>query len=323
MLEPSDLSSLAALDALLQEVSVSRAARRLGLSTPAMSHALARLRERFGDPLLVRAGRTMVLTPRAEALQAAVHEAVQAASRIFTEEPDFDPERMRRTLRVSVTDYVLTIFGVAFDEAVRASAPGLDLRFIPNAVDDPERLRTGETDLAIGIYGELPPELKTRPIISDRLVCVVRHGHPVVKRRLTLPHFLTLEHIQVAPRGQPGGYVDELLEARGEKRRVARTVPYFRAALDLVASSDRILTVSERIARALAPSLGLDVLEPPLPLEPFVLSMVWHPRLDADPGHRWLRERLLEVTQAMEALAHPRGRRRLGRRDPTGGQRGR
>ncbi|MCA9684179.1 MAG: LysR family transcriptional regulator [Myxococcales bacterium] len=317
MFEQSDLSSLATLDALLQEGSVSKAARRLGLSTPAVSHALAKLRDRFADPLLVRAGRGMVLTPRAEALKPVVRDAMATAARVFADDREFSAEKMQRRLTLSVTDYVLLIFGAALDQALSAGAPGLDLRFIPNAVDDAERLRTGENDLAIGIYGELPPELKTRPIITDRLICVVRRDHPVLRRRLTLEQFVALEHIQVAPRGRPGGYVDELLAARGMARRVARAVPYFQVALELVAGSERILTVSERIARKLAPGLGLVLLEPPLPLEPFALSMVWHPRFDADPGHAWLRERMLEVTAAMDAVAHAKPRRRLSRRDPN------
>jgi DNA-binding transcriptional LysR family regulator len=127
-----------------------------------------------------------------------------------------------------------------------------------------------------------------------------------------------LEHIQIAPRGRPGGYVDELLAARGLSRRVARAVPYFSAALQMVASSDRILTVSERIARLAAPTLGLTVVEPPLPLEPFALSMVWHPRFDADPAHRWIREQLLDVSREKDGLVHRSARKRLSRSDPTG-----
>jgi DNA-binding transcriptional LysR family regulator len=321
LIETTDLTSLATLDALLQEVSVSKAARRLGLSTPAVSHALARLRERFADPLLVRAGRTLVPTPRALQLKPLVHDALAAARRVFEDEPVFEPHLIRRTMTLSVSDYVLLVFGHRFDDRVREGAPGLDLRFIPNALDDAERLRSGETDLAVGIYGDLPPELKTRPVISDRLVCVVREEHPSVRNKLTLERFVELEHIQVAPRGRPGGYLDEVLEQHGLSRRVARAVPYFHVALELVSRSDRILTVSERIARDLAERLRLKLFEPPLALEPFALSMVWHPRLDADPAHRWLRERLLEVTQAMDGLVHGKARRRLSRSDPTAGLR--
>lgn len=318
-MESSDLASLSTLDALLQEESVTKAARRLGLSAPAVSHALARLRERFDDPLLVRAGRGMVLTPRAEELKPLVRDAVSVAARVFSPAGDFSPAAMARAFTVSMTDYVMLVFGGAFDEALREGAPGLDLRVVPNAVDDASRLRAGASDLAVGIYGDLPPELKTRPVITDRLVCVVRQDHPTVRERLPLDAFVALEHIQVAPRGQPGGYVDELLGERGMARRVVRAVPYFQVALEMTAGSDRVLTVSERIARQLGPALGLRVLEPPLPLEPFALSMVWHPRFDADPGHRWLRDTLHGVTQSMGAMAHPSPRRRLSKTDPTSG----
>ncbi|MEZ4454408.1 MAG: LysR family transcriptional regulator [Nannocystaceae bacterium] len=319
-MEPSDLAALATLDALLQEGSVSGAARRLGLSTPAVSHALARLRERFDDPLLVRAGRAMVLTPRAEALRPRVRDAVSIAGRVFEDPGEFDPARLERAFTVSMTDYVLLVFGGAFEAALGEAAPGLDLRVIANAADDPERLRAGDTDLAVGIYGDLPPELRTRPIITERLVCVVREDHPSVRRRLTLDQFVALQHIQVAPRGRPGGYVDELLAARGLRRRVTRAVPYFQIALEMTARSDRILTVSERLARLLGPRLKLRIFEPPIPLEPFALSMVWHPRFDADAAHRWLRERLLETTAAMDAMAHPQARRRLSRSNPNAGR---
>lgn len=314
MLDSIDLTSLAALNALLQESSVSGAARRLGLSTPAVSHALARLRQRFDDPLLVRAGRAMVLTPRAEQLRPLVSDAILAAERVFADKPDFAPERMKRELRVSATDYVLRMFGTRLDAVIRARAPGLELLFLPNASNDPELLRTGETDLTIGIYGDLPPELKTRKVITDRFVCVVRRGNPLVDAPLTLEQFVALEHIQVAPRGRRGGYVDELLAKQGLRRRVTRAVPFFSAALDLVANSDRILTISERIARLSAPELDLELHEPPLPLEPFALSLVWHPRFDADPGHAWLREQFLNL----DAAPHTSARRSLSKTDPTG-----
>lgn len=309
-MESSDLAALATLDALLAESSVTGAARRLGLSTPAVSHALAKLRERFDDPLLVRAGRAMVLTTRAELLRPRVVDAMASVARVFEAPETLDPSRLQRTFTVSVTDYVLAVFGPKLDAALEASAPGVDLRTIPNAPDDAERLRTGASDLAVGIYASLPPELKMRPIITDRLVCVVRREHPKVKRRLTLDQFVALPHVQVAPRGQPGGYVDDLLAERGLQRRVTRAVPYFRTGLEMVSRSDRLLTISERIVQLLASDLDLRILEPPLPLEPYALSMVWHPRLDADPAHRWFREQLLAVTAAMDALSHRRARRR-------------
>ena len=173
--------------------------------------------------------------------------------------------------------------------------------------------------LRAALGSELPPELRMRPIITDRLVCVVRDDHPSVGDALDLDEYVALDHVQVAPRGRPGGYVDELLADHGLTRRVGRAVPYFQVALSMVARSDRVLTVSERVARALAPGLGLRVLEPPLPLEPFALSMIWHPRYGSDPGHRWLRERFFEASELVGALSHEGARRSLSPTDPTTG----
>jgi len=292
-MEPSDLALLATLDALLQESSVTNAARRVGLSTPAVSHALARLRERLDDPLLVRAGRGMVRTPRAEALAPVVREAMSRAEKVFERE-ELDLARVEREVTLSVTDYVLALVGNDFSARVQDGAPGVDLRFLLNAADDPARLRRGDTDLAVGIYGRLPPELRTRPLIEDRLVCAVREDHPTVGARMTLRRYVALEHVQVAPRGRPGGIVDRLLAERGHERRVARAVPFFEAALQMTAGSDYALTISERIARRRAEALGLRILEPPFEIAPYTLSLVWHPRFDGDTTHRWLRETLAE-----------------------------
>jgi DNA-binding transcriptional LysR family regulator len=319
--EASDLAMLLALDALLSEGSVTAAAKRLGLSTPATSHALARIRERLGDPVLVRAGRGMVLTPRAEALRPEVRELVDRARRTLAPPRPFAPAELERAFVVSASDYVLTVLGPTVDQALRELAPGVSLRVVPNAPDDPARLRDGSSDLAVGIYGELPPEMRARELLTDRFVCVARRGHPRIGKRLTLARFLELPHVQIAPRGAPGGYVDDVLRERGESRRVHRAVPYFRAALELVASTDDLLVVSERIARRLAPSLGLEVHELPLRLRPYALSLVWHPRFDADEGHRFLRERFVDAAQRVARDRHASPRRRLDPSDPTSGER--
>lgn len=319
-MESMDLSLLVPLDALLQEGSVSGAARRVGLSTPAMSHALARLRARLGDPVLVRAGRGMVRTPRAERLRAQVHALVAEARRALTPERAFVAAELDRTFVVHATDYVLAVLGLALDGRLRAAAPGVSLRFVPNGPDDAARLRDGGSDLAVGIYGDLPQEMRTRPLLTDRFVCVVRRDHPEVGRRLTLEQLVRLQHVQVAPRGKPGGYLDDVLRERGLARRVARAVPWFGTALQLVAGTDYALVVSERIARLLGPGLGLRLLEVPLDLRPYALSLVWHPRLDGDAGHRFLREQLVLAAQETAGDQHPGARRRLDASDPTSGQ---
>jgi DNA-binding transcriptional LysR family regulator len=318
-MEPSDLSLLATLDALLQEGSVTKAARRLGLSTPGMSHALARVRERLGDALLVRAGQSMVLTPRAEALRPRVRSLVEEAARMLAPEQPFSARELRRTFVLHTSDYVLTLLGPALDQVVHAEAPSVDLRFVPNTADDSAPLREGGADLAIGIYGELPPELRIRQLITDRFVCVVRQDHPLERQRLSLDQFLRLEHVQVAPRGRPGGYIDDVLRERGLERRVARAVPYFMTGLMLTARTDYVLTISERLARSLAPQLGLRILEPPLTLQPYALQLVWHPRMDGDAGHRWLREALVRAAQSVAGDVHPNARTRLDRTDATSG----
>lgn len=319
-MEPSDLALLATLDALLQEGSVTRAARRVGLSTPAMSHALARIRERLGDPIMVRAGRGMVLTPRAEALKARVHAVVEEARQTLEPERPFVPAEVARAFVVHASDYVLDVLGVALDRILREEAPRVALRFVPNTPEDPARLRDGAADLAVGIYGDLPQEMRSRQLITDRLVCAVRRDHPGVGKRLSLAQFLRLPHIQIAPRGKPGGYLDDVLRERGLTRQVARAVPFFLTALELTAQTDYVLTVSERIARRSAPSLGLRLLEPPLELQPHALSLVWHPRFDGDAGHRFLRDVFLRAARAAAGDVHEGVRTRLFPSDPTSGQ---
>jgi DNA-binding transcriptional LysR family regulator len=182
-------------------------------------------------------------------------------------------------------------------------------------------LRDQGSDLAVGIYGDLPQEMRTRQLLTDRFVSVVRRDHPASGRRMTLERFVALDHVQVAPRGQPGGYLDDVLRERGLSRNVARAVPYFLTALQLVAETDYVLTVSERIARRYEAPLGLSVFEAPVRLRPYALSLVWHPRLDADAGHRFLREAFLRAAREVAGERHEQPRTRLDASDPTSGQR--
>ncbi len=311
---------LVSLDALLQEGSVTGAAQRVGLSTPAMSHALARIRERLGDPILVRAGRGMLLTPRALALKPQVHNVVNEARRALEPERPFVASELSRTFVVHTTDYVLTILGAAVDRLLRLEAPKACVRFVPNTPDDPALLRDQGSDLAVGIYGDLPQEMRARQLLTDRFVCVVRRGHPVLKRRFTLEELVSIPHIQVAPRGKPGGYLDDVLRERGLSRTVARAVPYFVTALQLAAETDYILTISERIAKHFAEPLKLALLEVPVKLRPYALSLVWHPRLDGDAGHRFLREVFLRAAAEAAGDRHEAPRTRLDATDPTSGQ---
>lgn len=320
-MDSTDLNLLVSLDALLQEGSVTGAAKRVGLSTPAMSHALARIRDRLGDPILVRSGRGMLLTPRAVALKPQVHDVVGEARRALAPERPFVPAELARSFVVHASDYVLTVLGATVDRILRAEAPRVCVRFVPNTADDSVVLRDQGSDLAVGIYGDLPQEMRTRQLLTDRFVSVVRKEHPASGKRMTLERFVALDHVQVAPRGQPGGYLDDVLRERGLSRNVARAVPYFLTALQLVAETDYVLTVSERIARRYEAPLGLSVFEAPVRLRPYALSLVWHPRLDADAGHRFLREAFLRAAREVAGERHEQPRTRLDASDPTSGQR--
>ncbi|MBL9025804.1 MAG: LysR family transcriptional regulator [Myxococcales bacterium] len=320
MLQPSDLGLLVSLDALLQEGSVTGAARRVGLSTPAMSHALARIRERLGDPILVRSGRGMVLTPRALSLRSQVNLVVTEARRALEPERPFVAGELSRTFVVHATDYVLIVLGAEVDRILREEAPGVCIRFVPNTPDDPTQLRDHGSDLAVGIYGDLPQEMRHRQLLTDRFVAVVRKGHPATTTRFTLEQYLGLPHIQVAPRGKPGGYLDDVLRERKLTRNVARAVPYFVTALQLAAEADYVLTISERIAKRYETTFGLRLLEVPLKLRAYALSLVWHPRLDGDPGHRFLRDVFLQAARIAAAERHDHPRTRLDSSDPTSGQ---
>jgi DNA-binding transcriptional LysR family regulator len=306
-MESRDLSLLLTLDALLQEANVTLAARRLGLSTPATSHALARIRERLDDPLLVRAGRRMVLTPRAEELRPQVRSLVEDATRVLSAAVPFSPRELERTFTVFTTDHVLLVLGPALDRILRTESPGVSLRFLPSVMEDWIPLRDGVADLSVCILGHFPSEFRTRQLFTDRFVCVIRRDHPRVGRRLTLDEYLALEHIVVSPLGRPSA-VDAALAERGHKRRITRVVPFFMSGLLMAATTDYALTVSDRAALALAQTLPLRILEPPLPLAPYSLNLLWHPRLENEPANRWLRDVFIRAAAeaAPEATSVPR-----------------
>jgi DNA-binding transcriptional LysR family regulator len=277
------------------------------LTTPATSHALARIRTRLGDPVLVRAGRRMVLTPRAERLRPQVRSLVEDATRALSPAAPFAPRSIERTFTIFTTDHVLLVLGPAVDRILREEAPDVTLRFLPSEMEDWIPLRDGVADLSVCILGHFPAEFRTRQLFTDRFVCVVRRDHPRVGRRLTLDQYLALDHIVVSPLGRPS-HVDTVLAERGLERRIRRIVPFFNSGLLLAAATAEILTVSDRAALALAPTLGLRVVEPPLPLSSYSLNLLWHPRLENEPANRWLRD--VFVRAAKEAI--PAGRSGAG-----------
>jgi len=294
-----DLNLLAVLDAILQTASVSRAAEKVGITKPAMSHALARLRDHIGDPVLVRVGQEWHLTERALAMRDQVHELAEGARSILEREQVFDPATSTREFRIHATDHVLALIGGRLGALVADEAPGVALHFLPMQADDAGALRGGQVDLALGVFPALPPEFRTQALFRERFACVVRRGHPLVTGKISLKSFLAMDHVLVAPRGRAGSTVDDALAERGLSRRVARFVPYFVVALDLVSRSDCVVTISERLALAYAERFDIQVLRPPIALPSYTICQVWHPRVDADPSHVWLRRRVAGVTAAL------------------------
>ena len=295
------------LDAILQTKSVGRAAEQVGITKPAMSHALARLREQLGDPVLVRAGQEWHLSERAAAMRERVREVAEGALAVLDKERTFEPATSSREFRVHATDHVIALLGSFIGAELTKDAPRCALRFLPIQTDDAAPLRGGHVDLAIGVFPDMPPEFRTQALFQERFACAVRKGHPSVKSKMSLKDFLALEHVLVAPRGRAGSTVDRALAARGLSRTVTRFVPYFVVALDLVSRTDSIVTVSERLANAYAERFALRVLKPPIALPHYTISQVWHPRVDADPSHRWFRR--LVSRAAGELCGKSRGKK--------------
>lgn len=293
-----DLNLLRALLALLEERSVSKAAARLGLTPPSVSHALARLRTALGDPILVRAGRVMEPSPRAVELLPRLRALMDEVREVVQPPAAFEPASSEREFVIHGSDYVILVLGLALDRIVADAAPGVSLKFMPNVVGDPDLVRSGAIDLAIGVYAELYPEIQVRTLFDEQLVCVVRREHPDVRRRMTLETFTRLAHVQIAPRGRAGGIIDDALAAEGKRRRVIRKVPYFTSGMAMVAQTDCVLTVPHRIADSHADVFGLRVLSLPLDLSPYPMRQLSHPRWDGDEGHRWLRECVARACKA-------------------------
>ena len=292
-----DLNLLVTLDVLLAEGSVARAARRLHLSPSAMSRALARLRAATGDPLLVRAGRGLVPTPRALALRERVGPLVQDAESVLRPAEALDLARLARTFTLRTSEGFVENFAPDLIDRVARQAPGVRLRFMQKADKDSGPLRDGIVDLETGVVGETTgPEVRAQALFRDRFVGVVRAGHPLSKGRITPARYAAGRHVFVSRRGRDRGPIDDALQKLGLERQIATIVGGFSAALALVRASDLIASVPERhtgILRAGMHSFAL-----PFPAPEVTVSLLWHPRLDADPAHRWLRGCVREACAA-------------------------
>lgn len=290
-----DLNLLLTLDVLLAEGNVARAARRLGLSASAMSRTLARLRETTGDPLLVRAGRGLVPTPRALELRARIGPVVEEAKALLLPASPLDLGTLKRSFTLRTSDGFVENFGPALVARIAADAPGVRLRFVQKLDKDSAPLRDGSVDLETGVVGgAASPELRSRVLFEDRLIGVVHAGHALSEGEVTPARYAAADHVLVSRRGRDRNAVDDALAALGLARRIAASVGGFAAALALARGSALVATVPERHTGMLRG--GLHSFALPFTLPGMAVSMLWHPRMDADQAHRWLRGLLLELS---------------------------
>ncbi|HAA41881.1 MAG TPA: LysR family transcriptional regulator [Pseudomonas sp.] len=289
-----DFNLLITLDVLLAEGSVARAAKRLQLSPSAMSRALARLRETTGDPLLVRAGRGLVPTPRAQALREQVSRLVQDAHAVLRPAHALDLAQVERTFTLRTSEEFVENFGPALLARIAREAPGVRLRFVSKTDKDSTLLREGSVDLETGVVDpDASPEVLTQALFRDRLIGVVRSGHPLSQGDISAERFALGRHVYVSRRGQERGQIDDGLEALGLTRQIGTIVAGFATAIALARDTDLIASVPERYTAHQREGLYSFAL--PLTLAPFTVAMLWHPRLDADLAHRWLRGCVREV----------------------------
>ena len=293
-----DLNLLITLDVLLAEGNVARAAQRLRLSPSAMSRALARLRETTGDLLLVRAGRGLVPTPRALEMRERVSQLVQDTEAVLRPAETPNLKQLARTFVLRTSDGFVENFGPDLIARVGEEAPGVRLHFVQKLDNkDSVLLRDGTVDLETGVVrNTLGPEVRVQALFSDRFIGVVRTGHALSQGEITPARYSAGRHIYVSRRGDDKGPMDEALSSLGLEREIVTIVNGFSTALALARASDLIASVPERHTGNLR--AGMHSFPLPVPTPPFTVSLLWHPRMHADPAHRWLRGLVQEICAA-------------------------
>lgn len=309
-MNPIDLNLLVALDVLLAECSVTVAARRLGLSTSAMSRTLTRLRAATADPLLVRAGRHLVPTPRALELRGRVHAITQDAHAVLRPQSrEVDMASVELTFTVRASEAFMEWLAAPVVAAVARSAPRVCLRFVAKPDKSAEPLREGVVDLDIGVLGTAAPEIRTRLLFQDTYVGIVRAGHPLLASpAVSLEQFAACNHIATPKEGRGIDALHTALERAGLKRNVTVVVPGYPDAMRIARQSEGVAIAPRSClgnAEAGHRIAGLCSFTLPCALQPFQVSALWHPRMDADPVHRWLRNTVISVCQKVYPLSHP------------------
>lgn len=287
-----DFNLLKVLDALLSETSVSAAARRLGLSQPATSAALARLRHVTGDPLLVRRGNLMVPTARAEELRPRVAELVDGIARALEKPDAFDPLTSRRRFRVLANEYATLVLMAPLATRLRTTAPGITLEVLPFDPRFEERLAAHDCDLVVGHRDFFGSTRHATVLFTETYVSIARVDHPRLPSEVTLEAFLLEDHAMVTSVGRAEGTVDRALARIGRERNVVLTLPHFLVAPAIIAASDLIMTMPHSVAVAFQAGWPLRLFPPPIAVDGFDIALAQHPRSVGDPPIDWLRSEI-------------------------------
>lgn len=301
-----DLNLLVYLDALVSDCHVSRAADNIGISQPAMSNALNRLRRVFHDPLLLPTGRGMAPTLRALELGEPIRRLLEHAHELLDAVEPFAPCTLTRRFTLMASDYVLLVLMPLLTDMVRAAAPGVVLKACsPDPGHAHELLASGQVDLDVGYLPDPRPTLRSRGLFAEKWICIAREGHPRLNGSIALHEYCELPHVEIAL--SSASYYARLIDRTladiaAPPRRVGLTIPNFLVAPAIVARSDLIATIPERVARWCASALPLQLLTVPVDLPDLKVSMYWHERSHRDPGNRWLRELLIGASDASLAL---------------------
>jgi len=305
-----NLNLLLALDGLLATRSVTEAARRVRVTPSAMSHSLAELRELLGDPLLVRSGRGMSLTPRAEGLVAPLHRLLVDAERLLAGGPTFDPERAERTFVIAAPDFLAAMLLPPLLQAAAKEAPGVSIEIVPSTRrGNAWLLESGDLDMALGAIVADAPGIRRMDLCTEGFACAARKGHPRVDGSLDLDAYVDTPHLVIMLGDDRGPtWIDQALEKVGRKRRVAARVRYFMAAPLVVANSDLLMTGPSMLIRYFAELVPLQVLRPPIDLPTYPEEAYWHERFDEDPAHAWMRSLLKKTARAFGLKERPRKR---------------
>ena len=299
-----DLNLLVVLEALLDEKNVTRAAHRLGMSQPAASRALGRLRGLLSDPLLVEGPGGYSLSARAEELRPALRESLAGIGAMLEAGP-FDPAAATGRLRLLMTDLHATVLGPPVLAHLAAEAPALDLDIVAPGPALMEALESDAVDAVVGVIDEAPAGIRRRKLYDEALVTLMRAEHPAAGRKLTLDRYLALDHIVVSVTGIGPAPVDEMLSAMGRVRRVRVRAPNFFSAVEIAARSDLVMTLPASLAHAAAGMARFVALPPPVDPGRFALSLLWHARHQDAPRHVWLRSIIVAAAMETKGNADP------------------